>query len=82
MSRVKRRKVIVSPVQKYDSMRIRKVREAMNLSPMVFAEALGVSLKTVEAWEAGINIPKGPTARILQLLEKDRNLLDSHQVLQ
>lgn len=81
MSRVKRRKAIVSPVQSYDAMRIKKVREAMNLSPMIFAEALGVSLKTVEAWEAGRNNPKGPTARILQLLEGNQYLLDEHQVL-
>ena len=81
MSSVKRRKVIVSPVKSYDAVRIKKVREAINISPTVFAEALGVSLKTVEAWESGRNIPRGPTARILQLLEENQNLLDEHQVL-
>ena len=77
----KRGKFIVSPVKSYDAVRIKKVREAINISPTVFAEALGVSLKTVEAWESGRNIPRGPTARILQLLEENQNLLDEHQVL-
>ena len=31
----------------------------------LFAQTLGVSVKTVEAWEANKNIPQGPAQRIL-----------------
>lgn len=35
----------------------------------MFAQMLGVSKKTVEAWEAGTNVPNGSAMRLLQLLE-------------
>ncbi len=78
---VKRRKVSISPVPKYDASKIRQIRLSLNLSQMIFAEALGVSVKTVEAWESGRNKPQGPASRFLQLLEMDSNLLEEHQIL-
>jgi putative transcriptional regulator len=40
------------------------------------ALALGVSKRTVEAWEAGKNNPSNTTNRLLYLIEKKRDLLD------
>ena len=34
---------------------------------------MGVSVKTVEAWEAGRNHPDGPACRLLELTQKDPN---------
>ncbi len=78
---VKRRKVTVSPVPEYNASRIKKIRESLNLSQMIFAEAVGVSIKTVEAWESGRNKPQGPASRFLQLLEQDQHFLEEHQIL-
>ena len=78
---VKRRKVTVSPVPEYNANRIKKIRESLNLSQMIFAEAMGVSIKTIEAWESGRNKPQGPASRFLQLLEQDSHFLEEHQIL-
>lgn len=78
---VKRRKVTVSPVPEYNASRIKEIRESLNLSQMIFAEAMGVSIKTIEAWESGRNKPQGPASRFLQLLEQDSHFLEEHQIL-
>ncbi len=77
----RRRKVTISPVPEYNAYKIKEIREALNLSQMIFAEAIGVSVKTVEAWESGRNKPQGPASRFLQLLDQDHNFLEEHQIL-
>lgn len=42
------------------------------MTQKVFANYMGVSLKTVEAWENGINHPVGPACRLLSLLERKK----------
>jgi putative transcriptional regulator len=46
------------------------------MSQRLFAEALGVSTKTVEAWEAGTNTPSGVANRMLELLVRDSAILE------
>ena len=53
-----------------------RVRSELRLSQKALARALGVSLRTVEAWEAGLNTPSGPAARMLYLIEADHSLLN------
>jgi putative transcriptional regulator len=43
----------------------------------MFALALGVSKKTVEAWAANRNIPQGPAQRVLFLLDKNPKILET-----
>ena len=43
---------------------------------MLFSEFMGVSVKTVEAWESGRNIPMGPASRVLDLLSEDKTVAD------
>ena len=45
------------------------------MSQKIFASYLGVSEKTVEAWEAGINTPSGTASRILNMMEMNENLI-------
>lgn len=65
------RKMSIKPVRNMSPEEIKAIRETLGMSQRLFAELLGVSKKTVEAWEAGRNKPKGPTIRILALIEND-----------
>jgi len=40
-----------------DKNEIKKIRFVLDMSQKEFAKALGVSIKTVESWEQGINKP-------------------------
>lgn len=81
LTAVKRRKVTISPLQEYKGDKIRSIRNTLNLSQMIFAEAIGVSQKTVEAWESGRNKPQGPALRMLQILEKDTHFLEDYNII-
>lgn len=80
--KLKRRVVTVMPVKKYTADEIRKIRKATGMSQKYFASYLGVSDKTVEAWEAGTNIPSGTASRILSMMEMDENLTDTFPFVQ
>ena len=47
---------------------IRSLRIRLRLSVGMFAELLSVSDKTVEAWEAGTNVPSGPALRLMTMI--------------
>jgi len=50
---------------------IKSLRESLNYSQTLFADLFGVSKKTVEKWEQGVNPVKGAAARLATLLMKD-----------
>ena len=81
LSGVKRRKITITPLPRYQADKIRSIRNTLNLSQMIFAEAIGVSKKTVEAWESGRNKPQGPALRMLQVLETDNSFLENHNIV-
>ena len=66
----------VSPIKEYAPHEIRALRQKIQYTQSFFGEFLGVSLKTVQAWEAGTNKPTGTTLRLLQILEQDPRALD------
>lgn len=70
---VKGRKVtyVFTPLKKYSNTQVKKIRNSINMTQSVFANYMGVSPKTVEAWERGTNHPIGPACRLLSLLEKN-----------
>jgi putative transcriptional regulator len=68
----------VSPIKEYQPHEIKAIREQNQYSQSFFGEYLGVSLKTVQAWEAGTNKPTGTALRIFQVLEKDPRALDKY----
>lgn len=63
--------VKISPLPFYKANEIKKIRVGLNLSQIAFANIVGVSNKTVEAWENGRNIPKGSSLRMLEMLDKN-----------
>lgn len=71
----------IRPVKTYTKDSIKNLRMSLNLSQRAFADVLGVSQKTVEAWETGVNSPAGSSSRIIEFLEKDNKLLEHYDVL-
>ena len=55
---------------------IKNIRKKMNLSQMIFAKLLNVSLSSVKQWEQGVRNPNGSTMVLLELLQKDPTVLD------
>jgi putative transcriptional regulator len=73
--------VTVEPVPQYTSSRIRMIRSRLHLTQRIFAAVLGVSQKTVEAWESGKNKPNGPAQRMISLMERDSNFLERSKIV-
>lgn len=80
--KLKRRIVTVIPVKEYQSEEIKEIRRNTGLSQKLFASYLGVSNKTVEAWERGINQPSGAASRMLHMMEMDHNLIKEFPFVQ
>ena len=72
--KLKRRIVTIVPVKEYDASEIKAIRNSTGLSQKLFAGYMGVSDKTVEAWEAGKNKPSGAASRLLAMMEMDSEL--------
>ena len=65
------KKMSVSPVGRYNPHEIKNIRLQSGMTQAVFAEFMGVSVKTVEGWEAGRNRPVGSARRLLELTKED-----------
>ena len=59
---------IIAPVKEYNKHEIKDIRTKAGMTQSVFANYLGVSKKTVEAWECGRTHPTGPACRLLDIL--------------
>ena len=68
----------IIPIKKYTSQEIKALREKNKFTQVYFGELLGVSLKTVQAWEAGTSKPNGTALRIFQILEQNPHALDKY----
>ena len=64
----------IEPVVEYSSNQIRQIRMEAMMTQRVFADFLGVSVKTVEAWERGRTHPTGPAYRLIKILDEDNEL--------
>lgn len=59
---------MILPVTEYSNKEIRDIRMKAGMTQSVFAAYMGVSPKTVEAWEGGRTHPTGPACRLLHIL--------------
>ena len=57
----------VLPLETFSSAEIKEIRLNAGMTQALFAKYMGVSVKTVEAWEAGRNHPEGAACRMLYL---------------
>ena len=54
---------------------VKNLRNKLNMTQNVFASVLGVTKKTIEKWEQGVNPVKGCSARLLYLISKDVSIV-------
>ncbi len=59
---------MILPVKEYSGKEIRNIRKNAGMTQSVFASYMGVSIKTVEAWEGERTHPTGPVFRLLDIL--------------
>lgn len=60
---------------------IKAIRKKLGFTQTVFAAVIGVSTKTVEAWEKGTNQPIGPARRMISLIQFDPEILQSYHIV-
>ena len=68
----------IEPIKEYTALEIKKIRENTGFSQNLFAKYLGVSKRTVEAWESGKNTPSGSSSRLLSMFELNKNLVKEY----
>ena len=71
----------IEPTPEYNAKAVKRVRQSLKLPQRAFAKLCGVSIKTVEAWESGRNVPNGSARRLFELIEKDQDILTREGVL-
>ena len=50
---------------------IRAIRDGLGLTQAIFADVLGVNIRTVQNWEQGHRSPTGPAMALLKIVEKE-----------
>ena len=65
----KKTRMIIMPVKSYSKEEIRQIRMYAGMTQSMLAEYMGVSNKTVEAWENGRTHPTGAARRLLEIIQ-------------
>jgi len=71
----------VQPLKTYKPQEIKAIRQSIGASQSLFAGIMGVSIKTVEAWEAGRNQPEGPSRRLLAMIQSDPQTVEKYSIV-
>lgn len=79
--KAKTSKLSVAPLPDFDGDEIRSIRMSLNMTQVVFASVMGVSEKTIEAWEGGRCKPSGAAVRMLSMLKSDPELPQKYNLL-
>lgn len=69
-----RKTVTIEPLKNYKPAEIKSIRLSTGMTQKLFANYMGVSYKTIEAWESGTNNPNGSAKRLLTMMEMNTNL--------
>ena len=59
------------PMSRYSADEVKHIRQSCDMTQRAFADVFGISVKTLEAWEQGINTPGSAAARLLDLIGYD-----------
>ncbi|MDO5150356.1 MAG: helix-turn-helix domain-containing protein [Oscillospiraceae bacterium] len=71
----KKSTLTVEPLPEMSAEDIKSIRKEIGLTQAMFAAVIGVSTKTVEAWESGTNRPIGPARRMLSIIKFNPDIL-------
>ncbi len=69
--KAKKTTLSIMPLEVFTATEIKQIRTRTGLSQALFAKYMGVSTKTVEAWEAGRNQPDGAARRLLMITRQN-----------
>ncbi|MCL2441463.1 MAG: helix-turn-helix domain-containing protein [Treponema sp.] len=78
--KVRKTRITIKPVETFNTDDIKQIRQRTGLSQVIFAGSMGVSTKTVEAWENGRNKPDGASRRLLEIVRDDPAFLARFQL--
>ena len=65
---------MINQIPLYTNIDVKDIRKKMDMTQKQFSETLGVSVKTIEAWENGRNKPTGVAMRLLEICKKKPEL--------
>ncbi len=74
-------KVTIVPPPDISADEIREIRQSLNMTQSTFAAVMGVSNKTVEAWEKGTNAPAGTARRMISMLKVDHTIPEKYNII-
>jgi putative transcriptional regulator len=70
---------VPEPATNYTAKDVKRIRESLNYPQTLFAKFLNVSVRTVEAWEAGRRVPNHAALRLLEIIDKGIYRPQHHQ---
>jgi putative transcriptional regulator len=79
-TKARKTKLTIKPVDTFNNNEIKQIRQNTGLSQVMFASSLGVSTKTIEAWENGRNKPEGASRRLLEIVRDDPEFVKRFQL--
>ena len=79
--KARKAKCTVNPASDFNAQEIKSVRNTLQMTQATFAAVMGVSTKTVEAWEASTNTPIGTARRMLSMLKADPALPTKYNII-
>ena len=62
--------------QSLPTINVLEVRKSLSMTQKAFANVLGVSCRTVEAWECGKSTPTPTAKKLIYLIQQDNSLVD------
>ena len=74
-------KITITPHPEVSADDVKKLRLSLNMTQGTFAAVMGVSNKTVEAWEKGTNVPAGTARRMIGMLIADRSIPEKYNII-
>ena len=74
-------KITLHTVKDYTPNEIKEIRQKANMTQSMFAICLGVTPKSIEAWEGGRSTPNGSARRLLQFFAQNPKFAEDNNIL-